>query len=124
MSLYKYFVPERLDVVRNTKIRFSQHTALNDPFEMKPHFEGLTSDLVLTQFFNASWQAVGEDALTAIDRFIPDILKDEHYKSTIESDVIKNDFLEFLSTDGRYAKAKPYQAILNERKFMLNVEPI
>jgi hypothetical protein len=84
MSLYKYLVPERFDVLRNAKIRFSQHMALNDPFEMKPYFDGLTSDLALRQFFNASWQALGEDALNLIDGFIPDVLKDEYYKSTME----------------------------------------
>ena len=57
MSLYKYLLPERIDVLRNAKIRFSQHMALNDPFEMKPYFEGLASDLFLTQFFNATWEA-------------------------------------------------------------------
>ena len=36
----------------------------------------------------------------------------------------RNKFLEFLSTDRRYSDVKPYQAILDEKKFMLNIEPI
>jgi hypothetical protein len=51
VSLYKYLVPERFDVLRNAKVRFSQPMALNDPFEMKPYFEGMASDLFLRQFF-------------------------------------------------------------------------
>ena len=31
--LYKYFPPERLDVLKNLKLRFSQPKVLNDPFE-------------------------------------------------------------------------------------------
>lgn len=31
--LYKYLPPERLDVIKNLKIRFTQPSALNDPFE-------------------------------------------------------------------------------------------
>jgi hypothetical protein len=36
MSLYKYATPERLDVLRHLRIRFTQPTALNDPFEFRP----------------------------------------------------------------------------------------
>jgi hypothetical protein len=96
MSLYKYLVPERFDVLRNAKIRFSQHMALNDPFEMKPYFEGLASDLFLTQFFNASWEAYGEDALKLIDGLIPDVLKDEYYKSTMEQSKHENPGIDLL----------------------------
>ena len=45
MSLYKYLVPERFDVLQNGIIIFSQHMALNYPFEMKPYFDWLASDL-------------------------------------------------------------------------------
>jgi hypothetical protein len=96
MSLYKYLVPERIDVLCNAKIRFSQHMALNDPFEMKPYFEGLTSESVLTEFFNASWQAYGADALKVMDTLIPDILKDEHYKASMEQSKHENPAIELL----------------------------
>jgi hypothetical protein len=33
MKYYKYLSPERIDVIRNLKIRYTQVTALNDPFE-------------------------------------------------------------------------------------------
>jgi hypothetical protein len=36
MSLYKYVPPERLDVLRNLRIRFTQPGAQNDPFEFRP----------------------------------------------------------------------------------------
>jgi hypothetical protein len=36
MSLYKYVPPERLDVLRNLSIRFTQPAAQNDPFEFRP----------------------------------------------------------------------------------------
>lgn len=96
MSLYKYLVTERFDVLRNAKVRFSQHMALNDPFEMKPYFEGLASDLFLTQFFNASWEAYGEGAVKLIDGLIPDVLKDEHHKSTMEQAKHENPGIDLL----------------------------
>jgi hypothetical protein len=70
--------------------------ALNDPFEMKPYFDGLASDLFLTQFFNASWEAYGEDALKVLDGLIPDVWKDGHYKSTMEQSKHENPAIDLL----------------------------
>lgn len=41
MTLYKYLSSERIDVLRNGSIRFTQPNLLNDPFEMKPFFKSL-----------------------------------------------------------------------------------
>lgn len=38
MILYKYFCPDRLDVLRNALIRFTQPGALNDPFDCSPRY--------------------------------------------------------------------------------------
>ncbi len=38
MLVYKYVVPERIDIFENSYIRFSQADALNDPFEANPSF--------------------------------------------------------------------------------------
>jgi Protein of unknown function (DUF2971) len=51
MSLYKYLMPDRVDVLKNRSIRFTQHMALNDPFEMKPFFELLAEDAIMKQLF-------------------------------------------------------------------------
>ena len=40
---YKYVPAERIDILRNRLIRFTQPLALNDPFEAKPHFYELGS---------------------------------------------------------------------------------
>jgi hypothetical protein len=36
MSLYKYVPPERLDILRSLRVRFTQPGAQNDPFELRP----------------------------------------------------------------------------------------
>jgi hypothetical protein len=41
MYLYKYLVPDRVDVLRNGMIRFTQAFGLNDPFELRPYFTEL-----------------------------------------------------------------------------------
>ena len=38
MTVYKYVTPERIDVLRNGRVRFTQAAALNDPFEAHPCF--------------------------------------------------------------------------------------
>jgi hypothetical protein len=44
MPLYKYVTAERIDVLQNGFVRFSQPSALNDPDEMRPHVERLFTD--------------------------------------------------------------------------------
>ncbi len=39
MVVYKYVVPERIDVLENGCIRFTQADSLNDPFEIRPCFD-------------------------------------------------------------------------------------
>jgi hypothetical protein len=40
VSLYKYFKPDRLDVLTSGRIRYSQPAAFNDPFEGRPYYKG------------------------------------------------------------------------------------
>ena len=37
MKLYKYLPPERIDVLTDCRIRYTQPGAFNDPFEVKPY---------------------------------------------------------------------------------------
>src|SRR5712691_10080500 len=39
MSLYKYVTADRIDILRNGLIRFTQPSAFNDPFECKPFIQ-------------------------------------------------------------------------------------
>ena len=45
--LYKYVGPERMDVLKNRCIRYSQPDAFNDPFEIKPFISKLASEEAL-----------------------------------------------------------------------------
>lgn len=47
MSIYKYVRPERVDILEKEKIRFTQPTHFNDPFEMKPFVHSLVEDKLL-----------------------------------------------------------------------------
>ena len=44
MTLFKYICHERIDVIQNLEIRFTHPDALNDPFELQPHFDSLIAE--------------------------------------------------------------------------------
>lgn len=87
MSVYKYLLPERIDVVRDKRIRFSQIKALNDPFEMKPYYERLASDDTLTTIFIADEEIqdkgfnigydIIEDVFESFKNFLPEEMHGE-----------------------------------------------
>ena len=44
MTVYKYVTPERVDVLRKERIRYTQASALNDPFELPSFFEAIAPE--------------------------------------------------------------------------------
>lgn len=44
VRLYKYIQPDRIDILRDGMIRFTQPAVFNDPFEMNPHIEAIVSE--------------------------------------------------------------------------------
>ncbi|MFC0179034.1 DUF2971 domain-containing protein [Thorsellia kenyensis] len=43
MRIFKYFHPDRIEVLESGKIRFTQPSDLNDPFELKPNVKEISS---------------------------------------------------------------------------------
>mgnify|MGYP000919457495 CR=1 FL=1 len=54
MKLYKYLTPERIDVLLNATIRFSQAEVWNDPFEFQPFYQDHIEKNPLIQLHNFS----------------------------------------------------------------------
>lgn len=52
MRLYKYFHPDRVDVLERTQLRFSPPHVFNDPFDLKPNIQGLAS----REYWNAAFR--------------------------------------------------------------------
>src|ERR1051325_3426275 len=73
MKLFKYLAPNRIDVLKNQRIRFTQPASLNDPFEMKPYVESLAEDRVIKELLCV----LGEDGLkNGFDSMISSVLDD------------------------------------------------
>jgi len=59
-KLYKYVPPERIDILRNGHIRFTQPSSLNDPFEMQPVFEVLFHEEKVQEILEPPFEYIEE----------------------------------------------------------------
>lgn len=50
MPIYKYFSLERIDILKNAHIRFTQPAAFNDPFESFPYFKTIAPENDIDDF--------------------------------------------------------------------------
>ncbi len=54
-KLYKYVIPDRIDILKNQLIRFTQPSALNDPFELCPIFDKMFSENETKSMFKVNF---------------------------------------------------------------------
>ena len=64
MVFYKYVSSERIDILQNRLIRFTQPNAMNDPFEAKPHFYALGTK----EKFAETCRTTSESTMTSATR--------------------------------------------------------
>lgn len=67
MRLYKYFHPDRADILKNGNIRFSPPKALNDPFELKPYI----SEIQTRKESESDFQSLAPEMITKIYEELP-----------------------------------------------------
>lgn len=86
MKVYKYLSPERIDVLENLSIRFTQAKYLNDPFESLPFISRLMSEAESAAFYRSSIDPIideiGDRKLTIND--IPEEYRDQIPKEIID----------------------------------------
>lgn len=58
MVLYKYLTPARLDVLERRRIRFTQPSAFNDPFEFKPYILSAASQEHLREYVERNFDEI------------------------------------------------------------------
>jgi len=87
MPIYKYVTEDRIDILSESCIRFTQPSVFNDPFEVFPHFVALTDDTNIKNLADKGW---GEEFINkAID---------EAYKKQIEKTPIIKSVPNFKQT--------------------------
>lgn len=63
--LYKYFSYERYEFIANREIRFTQPSALNDPFEFRPHISSFGDD-------SEVWDVAYREAIKHVEKAFAD----------------------------------------------------
>ena len=96
--LYKYMHPDRLDVVENQKIRFTQPNFLNDPFEVRPIFRSIFDRKDLERTFrrdleHAICEEIDKNPATKNDKSSKEIAK---ILVADKLSLIQGDFITFL----------------------------
>ena len=61
MILYKYVVRDRIDILDNGLIRFTQASSLNDPFETRPHIDALLDRRTIKPTVDGLFASVSAD---------------------------------------------------------------
>ena len=118
MSYYKYLPPQRVDILENLKIRFTQVSALNDPFEGLPAVlaDGQTSGR--EQALDIEWvqsriRLITENTtgILSLSKCSDNILMWSHYASSHRGFVIEFDstheFFIYGTQAVRYSRKRP-----------------
>ena len=111
MIFYKYVPPERIDILQNRLIRFTQPDALNDPFEARPNFYTLATKEGFASAFADSirqesrmWEDCQRETQTSLDQqaFADKVERDPDYAEQLYKKVSRSD----LRT---YARKRTYE---------------
>jgi Protein of unknown function (DUF2971). len=90
MILYKYLPPDRIDVIQNCIIRFTQYGDFNDPFELNPNIDKLAEENEIRKI---------------VDRDFVKIIEEEYSKNPIISAFIsKEAFIQLAKTQEEFVK--------------------
>jgi hypothetical protein len=97
--LYTYVVGERVDIIENQSIRFTQPESLNDPFEVRPVFSGWGSRKDLKHLMKESTsQSIAQETSKVPQLKNFPWLKDWVSQTVNEKvNLIENDFFDFLN---------------------------
>jgi hypothetical protein len=76
LILYKYLPPERSDILKNRRIRFTQPGDFNDPFEFRPYIETAMEEGFTTKYLEENFDQLIEENLEKYASLISPIPKE------------------------------------------------
>jgi hypothetical protein len=90
MTLYKYLSSERIEVLSNLKIRYTQYGAFNDPFELNPTIDRLTEQTNIFDLAKKDFRTLVEETYEKHPEVHTLISKDDFIKLAIPlEDILK-----------------------------------
>src|SRR6267143_2452548 len=63
MILYKYLQPDRVDLLKHRRIRFTQPGDFNDPFEFRPRIRQVASNVEVQTYVEEHFEQLVEEEL-------------------------------------------------------------
>lgn len=114
MQLYKYFHPDRIDVLAKGIIRFSPPQAFNDPFDMKPNIQGIASQEHWDNRFKETMPKIVQELYRELPSNVREILSLDTVRALAESqreEIVQGEF-QFIEN------MIPYLRSLLETKFV------
>src|SRR5579859_6408957 len=80
MILYKYLQPERLNILKDRKIRFTQPGDFNDPFEFRPRIATAMEDGFVRKYVEENFDRILEESLAKYGGALFDLIPREVVK--------------------------------------------
>lgn len=112
-ALFKYFHPDRTDVLKGQSIRFSSPKVLNDPFELKPHVSALGSGELLDSEFDRLFPKLLEEEWAKLPPEVHNLIQSHEFYAALKAQLPKaRDSFQQLSKG-----IVPSLQALMERKF-------
>lgn len=79
MSIFKYVTEERIDILKDSCIRFTQPSRFNDPFDVFPYLKAIADDKYVEELIESGWNEA------EIDK----IWEETYIKMSEESPIVK-----------------------------------
>lgn len=92
LRLFKYSNPDRVDILQTLSVRFTQPSALNDPFELRPVFDQVFSDDWLEKELDPSSDSFKIELNSALRRRFDELSNEERQNISFSQ------FMEFFNT--------------------------
>lgn len=97
MKLFKYLKPERIDILKNKSIRFSQPSVFNDPFEFKPVISTVASPEYVEKYFNDNLDVLVETELSNLT---------EHFRYKVSKSDLRDMWNDFFASHKHFLSQK------------------
>ena len=88
LKLYKYLDPERIDILSNGLIRFTQPALFNDPFEMSPYISAIASEEEIDEIFDAKHVSQLREEYEKMNRESRRAVKFEEFKKRYPKEIL------------------------------------
>jgi Protein of unknown function (DUF2971) len=114
MILYKYLHPDRVDVLEQKMVRFTQPGDFNDPFEFRPYIESAASDEAVRDYVEANFDKIVDAELAKYDALLqPGIGRALREMARLNKSSVL-EFFRHLEPQGLKSFAPSIDAVLNK----------